>query len=93
MSPGGTAREGDRRVVGQRSCARQSRCPDHSGRTCVNPSRVKSLSSDEKHKLLGRFFHHEDKSEEEAKQEDPTPEPTHEEHKHHFLRGLFHKGD
>ena len=43
--------------------------------------------------IIGRFFHHEDKSEEEAKQEDPTPEPTHEEKKHHFLHGLFHHGD
>ena len=31
--------------------------------------------------------------EEEAKQEDPSPEPTHEEKKHHFLKGLFHRGD
>jgi paraquat-inducible protein B len=43
--------------------------------------------------IVGRFFHHEDKSEEEAKQEDPEPEPTHEEKKHHFLKGLFHHGD
>lgn len=43
--------------------------------------------------VAGRFFHHEKKSEEEAKQDDPTPEPTHEEHKHHFLRGLLHGGD
>ncbi len=43
--------------------------------------------------IVGRFFHHEDKTEEEAKQEDPTPEPTHEEKKHGFMHGLFHHGD
>ena len=43
--------------------------------------------------IISRFFHHEDKTEEEAKQDDPTPEPTHEEHKHGFLHGLFHRGD
>jgi paraquat-inducible protein B len=48
---------------------------------------------EEKHGFVGRFFHHEDKNEEEAKQEDPSPEPTHEEKKHHFLKGLFHRGD
>jgi paraquat-inducible protein B len=47
----------------------------------------------EKRGLIGRFFHHEGKSEEEVKQDDPTPEPTHEEHKHHFLHRLFHGGD
>jgi paraquat-inducible protein B len=47
----------------------------------------------EKHHLLGKFFHHEDKNEEEAKQEDPTPEPTEEEHKHGFMHRLFHRGD
>jgi hypothetical protein len=46
----------------------------------------------EKHGTLGKFFHHEGKSEEEAKQDDPTPEPTADEHKHHFLRGLLHPG-
>jgi paraquat-inducible protein B len=35
----------------------------------------------------------EKKSEEEAKKDDPSPEPTHEEHKHHFMHGLFHRGD
>lgn len=45
-----------------------------------------------KHSGLGRFFHHEGKGEEEAKQDDPTPEPTADEHKHHFLRGLLHHG-
>jgi len=48
---------------------------------------------EKKHGLLGRFFHHEGKTQDEAKQEDPTPEPTHEEHKHHFLHGLLHRGD
>jgi hypothetical protein len=43
--------------------------------------------------LIGRFFHHEGKTEEEAAQADPTPEPTHEEHKLHFLGGLFGRGD
>ncbi len=47
----------------------------------------------QKHGLLGRFFHHEGKTEERAKQEDPTPEPTHEEQKHHFLHRLFHRAD
>ena len=47
----------------------------------------------QKHGLLGRFFHHEGKTEKQAKQEDPTPEPTHEEHKHHFLHRLFHRAD
>ena len=28
-----------------------------------------------------------------ANQDDPSPEPTHEEHKHHFLHGLLHRGD
>jgi paraquat-inducible protein B len=42
---------------------------------------------------LGHFFHHDGKSEEESKKEDPTPELTPDEHKHHFLRGLFHHGD
>ena len=50
-------------------------------------------SKEQKGGLLGRFFHHKGKSEDEAKQDDPTPEPTHEEHKHHFLRGMFHRGD
>ena len=49
--------------------------------------------SEKKPGIIGRFFHHEDKSEEEAKQEDPTPEPTHEEKKHGFMHGLFHHGD
>jgi paraquat-inducible protein B len=49
-----------------------------------------NYSGDEqKEGLLGRFFHHEEKSEEEAKQDNPSPEPTHEEKKHKFLRGLF----
>ena len=48
---------------------------------------------EKKQGVIGRFFHHEDKSEEEAKQEDPTPEPTHEEKKHGFMHGLFHHGD
>ena len=43
--------------------------------------------------IVGRFFHHEGKTEEEARQEDPSPAPTHEEHKRHFLKGLFHRGD
>jgi paraquat-inducible protein B len=47
----------------------------------------------EKHHFLGKFFHHEDKSEEEAKADDPTPEPTEEEHKHGFMHRLFHRGD
>jgi paraquat-inducible protein B len=46
----------------------------------------------EKQGLVGRFFHHRDKSEEEARKDDPTPEPTADEHKHHFMRGLFHRG-
>jgi paraquat-inducible protein B len=45
-----------------------------------------------KHSVLGKFFHHEGKSAEDAKQDDPTPEPTADEHKHHFMRGLFHHG-
>jgi paraquat-inducible protein B len=48
---------------------------------------------EKKQGVIGRFFHHEDKTEEEVKQEDPTPEPTHEEKKHHFMSGLFHRGD
>jgi hypothetical protein len=47
----------------------------------------------EKHSVLGRFFHHEDKSEEEAEQDDATPEPSKDEHKHGFLKRLFHHGD
>jgi paraquat-inducible protein B len=43
----------------------------------------------EKHSALGRFFHHKGKSEEEAKQQDPTPEPSHEEKKHGVLHKLF----
>lgn len=42
--------------------------------------------------IVSRFFHHEGKTEEQAKQDDPTPEPTPEEHKHHFLKGLLHLG-
>lgn len=53
----------------------------------------KSDDPPEKHGALGRFFHHEDKSEEEAKQADPTPEPTADEHKHGFLHKLFHRKD
>ena len=53
----------------------------------------KDGDGEKKQGIIGRFFHHEDKTEEEAKQEEPTPEPTHEEHKHHFLHGLFHHGD
>jgi len=54
---------------------------------------AKDGDGEKKHGILGRFFHHEDKTEEEAKQDDPSPEPTHEEQKHHFLHGLFHRGD
>ncbi len=55
--------------------------------------RPESGDAEEKHGLLGRFFHHEDKTEEQAKEEDPTPEPSSEEHKHGFLQKLFHRGD
>jgi paraquat-inducible protein B len=54
---------------------------------------AKEEHGEKKHGIIGRFFHHEGKTEEEAKKEDPSPEPTHEEHKHHFLHGLFHRGD
>jgi paraquat-inducible protein B len=54
---------------------------------------AKDGGGEEKHGIIGRFFHHEGKNEEEAKQDDPSPEPTPEEHKHHFLSGLFHRGD
>ena len=47
----------------------------------------------EKHSVLGRFFHHDKKSEEEAQQDDATPEPNKDEHKHGFLKRLFHRGD
>jgi len=43
----------------------------------------------EKQGLIGRFFHHEKKSEQEAKKEDPAPE----DHKRSFLGKLFHGGD
>ncbi len=43
----------------------------------------------EKHGALARFFHHEGKSEAEAKEEASDPE----EHKHGFMGGLFHRGD
>jgi hypothetical protein len=46
----------------------------------------------DKGSFVGKFFHHGGKNEEEAKQEDPTPEPSAGEHKHHFLRGLMHRG-
>jgi paraquat-inducible protein B len=46
-----------------------------------------------KHGALGKFFHHGGKSEEEAKQDDATPEPSADEHKHHFLRKLLHRGN
>jgi paraquat-inducible protein B len=52
----------------------------------------KSDDPPEKHSTIGRFFHHEKKSPEEAKMEDPTPEPSEDEHKHGFLRKLFHHG-
>ncbi len=39
---------------------------------------------------ISRFFHHEGKSEEQAREDDPSPEPTHDEKKHGFLHGLFH---
>lgn len=52
----------------------------------------KSDDPPEKHNSLGRFFHHEKKSPEEAKTDDPTPEPSEDEHKHGFLRKLFHQG-
>jgi paraquat-inducible protein B len=47
----------------------------------------------EKHHTLGSFFHHEDKPEEEARQDDPTPEPSADEKKHGFMHRLFHRGD
>jgi paraquat-inducible protein B len=46
----------------------------------------------EKHSAIGRFFHHEKKTEKEAKKDDPTPEPSEDEHKHGFLHKLFHRG-
>jgi len=54
---------------------------------------AKGEDGEQKQGIVGRFFHHEGKTEEEAKQDDPTPEPTPEEQKHHFLHGLFHHGD
>lgn len=54
---------------------------------------IAQVKAGKKHSLLGRFFHHENKSEEEARQEDPTPEPSHQEKKHGFLHKLFHRGD
>jgi paraquat-inducible protein B len=42
---------------------------------------------------VGRFFHHDKKTEEQAKQDDATPEPSADEHKHGFLRRLFGRGD
>jgi hypothetical protein len=56
-------------------------------------SEAKNGDGEKKPGIIGRFFHHEDKTEEEAKQEDPSPEPTHEEKKHGFMHGLFHHGD
>jgi paraquat-inducible protein B len=49
-------------------------------------------AAEEKHGL-GRFFHHEKKTEEQTKQDDATPEPSKDEHKHGFLSRLFGKGD
>jgi paraquat-inducible protein B len=54
---------------------------------------VEKEEGEAKHGIVGRFFHHDGKTEQQARQDDPTPEPSHEEHKHHFLRGLFHSGD
>jgi paraquat-inducible protein B len=42
---------------------------------------------------LGRFFHHESKTKEEAKKDDATPDPSHHERKHGFLSRLFGKKD
>ena len=53
---------------------------------------AKPEDAPKKHDIMGKFFHHEGKGEEEAKQDDPTPEPTADDHKHHFLRGLSHHG-
>jgi paraquat-inducible protein B len=53
---------------------------------------AKSGDEPEKLGVVARFFHHEGKSEEDAKQDDATPELTTDEHKHHFLRGLLHPG-
>ena len=54
---------------------------------------MEAKSGDEpKRGVLGKFFHHEGKSEEAAKQDDPTPAPTPDEHKHYFLRGVLHLG-
>jgi len=55
-------------------------------------SSKKDDSGEEAHGL-GRFFHHEKKSEEQAKQDDATPEPDHHERKHGFLSRLFGNDD
>jgi paraquat-inducible protein B len=54
---------------------------------------AKEGDGEKKEGAIARFFHHEDKPEEEAKQDDPTPEPTADEHKHGFMHRLFHRGD
>ena len=43
----------------------------------------------EKHHSKGSFFHHSNKTPEEAKADDPKPEPSKDEHKHRFLKGRF----
>ena len=53
----------------------------------------KSDGPPEKRHGLGRFFHHEKKTQEQAKQDDATPEQSKDEHKHGFLSGLFRHGD
>jgi len=53
---------------------------------------AKPGKKEEKHGVVGRFFHHAGKSEEAAKRDDPTPTPTADEHKHHFMRSLLHHG-
>jgi paraquat-inducible protein B len=42
---------------------------------------------------ISRFFHHRDKSEEEATAERAPDAPKEHEEKHGFMRGLFHRGD
>jgi len=54
---------------------------------------AKKDDGEKKEGAIARFFHHEDKPEEEAKQDDPTPEPSADEHKHGFMHRLFHRGD
>ncbi len=42
---------------------------------------------------IARFFHHDDKSKEEAAADRPADASTEDEEKHGFLHGLFHRGD